>query len=248
MSDRVTVVVPAYNEERRLARDAFIRALDSYPWLSFVFVDDGSRDGTVRVLDGIAAASPTRVAVLSLESNRGKGEAVRHGVNAALQRAPAWVGYWDADLAAPLDALTDFRALAASRPEVEVILGSRVKLLGRDIRRRAARHYFGRFFATAASLTLGVPVYDTQCGAKLFRASVAGRIFDRPFVSRWVFDVELLARYIDGAAEPPAVICERRIYELALRQWHHKGGSKVGLAVPLRALLDLWRISSGRRR
>lgn len=248
MPDRVTAVIPAYNEERRLPSDAFIRALGLFPWLSFVFVDDGSRDGTVRVLEEIAAADRSRVDVLSLDRNSGKGEAVRRGVLAALRREPHWVGYWDADLATPLDALSDFMALAASRPEVEIILGSRVKLLGRDIRRRAARHYFGRFFATAASLTLGVPAYDTQCGAKLFRASVASRIFDRPFASRWVFDVELLARYFDGAAEPAGLLCERRIYELALRQWHHQGGSKIGLLVPLRALFDLWRIASARRR
>ncbi len=248
MTDPTTLVIPAYNEEHRLDGQAFARALDAYPWLSVVLVDDGSRDGTVRVLQSIAANAPGRVVVLSAGQNRGKAEAVRLGMNAALQREPAWVGYWDADLATPLEALDDFMALAASRPQVEVILGSRVKLLGRDIRRRRARHYFGRFFATAASVTLGVPVYDTQCGAKLMRASVARRVFDRPFESRWVFDVEWLARYLDGATEPPDVLCRERVYELALRQWHHREGSKVGLSVPAAALLDLWRIASARRR
>jgi glycosyltransferase involved in cell wall biosynthesis len=187
------------------------------------------------------------MAVLSLDRNSGKAEAVRRGINAALDDGPAWVGYWDADLATPLTAVADFMALAAVRPQVEIIIGSRVKLLGRDVRRRIARHYFGRFFATAASITLGLPVYDTQCGAKLFRANVAARLFDKPFVSRWVFDVELLARFVDASTEPLSVVCHERIYELALQQWHYQAGSKVGPATPFTALVDLWRIYRARR-
>jgi len=243
--ESVVLVIPAYNEESRLAPGAFTTALDRCSWLSFVFVNDGSSDGTARVLEEMAAGRP-RAQVVTLSQNRGKAEAVRVGVMTALQRQPDWVGYWDADLATPLEALSDFVALARARPEVEIILGSRVKVLGRDIRRRPARHYFGRFFATAASLVLRVPVYDTQCGAKLFRAAVARPIFERPFVSRWVFDVELLARYFGSIA--PADACHRRVYELVLGQWHYHRGSKVGLGTPFKALLDLGRIASARRR
>jgi glycosyltransferase involved in cell wall biosynthesis len=218
--------------------------------LSLLFVDDGSGDRTGEILAGLAARSARRVQLLSLAINSGKGEAVRRGVIAALDEAPAWIGYWDADLAAPLDALSDF-ATIAGRPRVEVIVGSRVKLLGRDIIREAHRHYFGRVFATAASLVLGVPMYDTQCGAKLFRVTADTRaLFAEPFVSRWVFDVELLDRYLAlacgdpgrGAASDRVRVAEDRIYELALRAWHHKPGSKLHFSDPARAAVDLWRI------
>ncbi len=173
---------------------------------------------------------------------RGRGRA-RRCASACWRRSGAGldiVGFWDADLATPLDTVDDFLALAAKRPEIEVLLGARVKLMGRDIRRQAWRHYLGRVFATAASLTLGLPVYDTQCGAKLFRVNEAtAAAFGQPFRSRWIFDVELLARYLAqpvGPGEPPR---QARIYELAVPAWHHVPGSKLRWTDYLRSFFDL---------
>lgn len=246
MLPRTTLVVPCYNEADRLEVDVFVRALADYPALTLFFVDDGSRDRTREILAGLVARCAGRVSVASLPSNSGKAEAVRQGVLGALDSAPEWIGYWDADLAAPLDALTDFAAIMAM-PDVEIVIGSRVKLLGRDITREMHRHYFGRVFATAASVVLGVPVYDTQCGAKLFRVTARTReMFARPFVSRWVFDVEVLDRYLTLAGGDRRQRAERNIYELALRAWHHKRGSKLRVWDPALAALDLWRISRRR--
>ncbi|MBI2222284.1 MAG: glycosyltransferase [Acidobacteria bacterium] len=242
MNQRLTLVVPCYNEAGRLDIAAFERALHARPALDLLFVDDGSRDGTGQMLAALVARSAGRAGVLTLAANSGKGEAVRQGVLAALDRAPDWVGYWDADLATPLDALADF-AVVSGRPGVEVIIGSRVKLLGRNITRQAHRHYAGRVFATAASLALGIPVYDTQCGAKLFRAGARTReLFQAPFASRWVFDVELLDRLLAQAGGDRRRVAEERIYELALRSWHHQPGSKLRPRDILRAALDLWRV------
>ena len=132
--------------------------------------------------------------MLHLARNSGKGEAVRQGLLSALASDTELVGYWDADLSTPLDELPRFMKLLEERPTLHMVLGARVALLGRIIERYHIRHFTGRVFATAASIVLGLPVYDTQCGAKLFRASSElSAVLSSPFSNPWSFDVELLA-------------------------------------------------------
>jgi dolichyl-phosphate beta-glucosyltransferase len=224
---RIVLVVPCYVESARLVPAAFLNFLPSRPWLTLLFVDDGSRDGTVGVLESIEAACPGQVKVRRL-AHAGKAEAVRAGVLEAARWQPDYVGFWDADLSTPLEALDDFVALARRRPDVDLILGSRVNAMGRDIRRTAARHYVSRVFATAASHALDLPVYDTQCGAKLFRASGdVLSVFAKPFRSRWIFDVEILERYLRLAVRDDGPPRRARIYELVLPVWHEVAGSKL---------------------
>jgi dolichyl-phosphate beta-glucosyltransferase len=239
---RLVLVVPCYNEASRLRGEAFAAFARAHADVGFLFVDDGSTDDTAAVVDRIVLAAPERMRRLSLDRNQGKVEAVRRGIREALDASPELVGFWDADLATPLEAVDDFLAVATSMPQVEIIIGARVLLMGRDIRRKASRHYLGRAFATAASLALGIPVYDTQCGAKVFRATPAvAALFAEPFVSRWIFDVEILARYLAARGEA----CGRaRIYELAVREWHEVAGSKLRPSDFVRALFELiaiWR-------
>jgi hypothetical protein len=150
-----------------------------------------------------------------------------------------YVGFWDADLATPLDAVRDFINVMQQSPQYRWVIGARVRLLGRKIERHAHRHYAGRVFATAASLALGLPVYDTQCGAKLFRADDAlTTVLEAPFLSRWSFDVEMLARLkcVRG------VDVEREVVELPLREWCDVAGSKVKVSDFLRSGVDLLRL------
>jgi dolichyl-phosphate beta-glucosyltransferase len=233
----VQIVVPCYNEAGRLDRDAFLRALDADAGLAFLFVDDGSTDGTRALLDQLATRGGGRIGVMTLARNAGKAHAVQAGLLAALEQGAAFVGYWDADLAAPLGAISDFMAVFHDRPDVEIVMGSRVKLLGREVSRSPARHYSGRVFATVASLALGISVYDTQCGAKLFRVTErVSAIFRAPFQSRWVFDVEILSRYVAAVGRSAA---EARIYEVPLLRWTAVAGSKLTPRHALRALWDL---------
>lgn len=243
MTPELVLVVPCYNEAARLDPEAFVRFMTAHPGVQMVLVDDGSVDGTGEVLDRILGAAPASVTILRQPGNRGKGEAVRAGILAALSLHPRAIGFFDADLSTPLQAVDDFLAVLRTRPAVELVLGSRVMLMGRDIRRRPARHYLGRVFATAVSHALDLPVYDTQCGAKMLRVNAGtASLFAMPFRSRWVFDVELIARYLRlpaGRGEPSR---RDRIYELVLPAWHDRPGSKLRWSDFPRALVDLGRI------
>jgi len=240
----LVVVVPCYNEGHRLPVARFQDFAAKNPGVTFLFVDDGSSDHTVSVLDEMKRVLPQAIDVLRLPRNEGKGEAVRQGIQAGFSRGARFLAFWDADLATPLDVLPAFREVFDQRPEVDIVLGSRVKLLGRHIERRPLRHYLGRVFATAASFTLDLPVYDTQCGAKMFRATPeVAEVFAEPFSSRWIFDVELLARYLRlrrGAPGGPPV--ERHLFELPLPVWTDVAGSKVRPRDFFVALAELLRI------
>jgi hypothetical protein len=158
-----------------------------------------------------------------------------------------FVGFWDADLATPLSAAEDFIDVFERRSDVQWVIGSRVRLLGRTIDRRAWRHYVGRVFATVVALWLRVPVYDTQCGAKLFRVgSELERILDRPFLSRWIFDVELLARFIDERGGQAGEL-ENLVVEFPLVAWRDVDGSRVSPGAFFRSLLDFLRIARAYR-
>ena len=241
----VWLVVPCFDEAGRLDLPAFERALAADDGLQLCFVDDGSADGTRGLLERFAASQGGRVRVVTLPENRGKAEAVRAGVRSAFEGEPDFVGYWDADLAAPLEELPALVGALAANPSFEIALGSRVALLGRSIERLAARHYLGRVVATVAAWALGVPVYDTQCGAKLLRASPRTRaLFDEPFRAGWTFDVELLARWLRDRRREGQAVPEAGMVEVPLQVWRHVPGSKVRASDFPRAFLELWQIRS----
>lgn len=239
------LVVPAYNEAERLPAEAFHDFLAAHPDVALHFVDDGSTDGTATMLEELAARRPDRVAVQRLTTNRGKAEAVREGLRAASATGAATIGFADADLAAPLEESLRLLAELESHPDAWAAIGSRVRLLGRHIDRSAMRHYLGRAFATAASLTLALPVYDTQCGLKLFRNIEPVReVLATPFVSRWIFDVELLGRLAVAAGPAP----QRRFREVPLESWSDRHGSRLRTRDFLRAPLELRAIRRTLRR
>jgi glycosyltransferase involved in cell wall biosynthesis len=232
------IVIPCFNEAGRLEREAFERALAAEARLRFLFVNDGSTDATEAILRELEARHPGRAHVLSLEKNRGKAEAVRRGVLHAMELGAALVGYWDADLATPLEAIGAFAA-RFDDAAILVVLGSRVRLLGRRIERNPLRHYVGRVIATAAAHELGLAVYDTQCGAKMFRVGPAARsVFEREFRLNWAFDVEVLAR-LRGLERRGLCDVGRGVVELPLEQWIERGGSKLGLSQVPRVLREL---------
>lgn len=245
MTLSLVLVVPCYREAARLQPGRFLEFLEASEDTRLLFVDDGSPDNTLQVLRAMASAQPDRVGILSLETNLGKAEAVRRGLLDATKGRPDLVGFWDADLATPLHLVEGFRTLLANRPEINWVLGSRWRGLGRTIRRNAVRHYVSRVFATAVSVMLELPVYDSQCGAKVFRADahLAG-VLETPFSTRWVFDVEMLARLLRAHREGRGPAPLASVVELPLDEWVHDGRSHLGPLDYLTAATDLlviWR-------
>ena len=186
--------------------------------------------------------------MLSLPRNVGKAEAIRRGLGCSIDAGAEVIGYYDADLATPPEELLRLLALLESRPDLAFVLAARVRLLGRRIERRTLRHYLGRVLASIASIILRIPVYDTQCGAKVFRVTPAVReAISVPFRSSWVFDVELIGRLLRGTSviEPVSIAA---FEEMPLREWRDVSGSKVGFVDMLRALVDLLMLGAGSRR
>lgn len=186
----LSVVIPAYNEERRLgatlgALKAFLRRrrLSAEVWV----VDDGSNDGTPALVRR-AARSWRGLRLLALGSNQGKGAAVRAGVLAARGRE---ILFSDADLSTPLEELDALRR--ALRAGADIAIGSRALDRARiGVRQPLYRELAGRLFNRVVQ-AFGVPgIQDTQCGFKLFKAPVAKRLFAAQQVPRFGFDVELL--------------------------------------------------------
>lgn len=231
---QTVIVVPCFNEEFRLEPERFA-VLSKSKNLHLLFVNDGSSDNTLALLDRMAMKFP-RTAVLNFTQNRGKAEAVRLALIHALEEGAEAVGFLDADLStSPEEMLRLCTYLRES--EIDVILGTRIRMLGTEIARKTTRHTLGRIFATLASSVLGIGVYDTQCGAKLFMDTPALRsALSEPFHSRWAFDVELLGRLLkDG-------IAVNRFIEVPLRRWIDVGDSKVRMKDMLRMGWDLVRI------
>lgn len=241
----VAIVVPCFNEAARLPVETFVD-FAAATGTRFVFSNDGSTDATAHVLETLVERSNGTAETITLAQNAGKAEAVRRGLLRALETDAEVVGYFDADLATPLEeipAMVDY----FDDPNVLAVTGARIQLHGGNIERHPLRHYAGRVFATAATLALRTTYYDTQCGAKLFRRSdVLSKALSAPFSSAWIFDVELLGRLMSGAERAdrgPTLVREH-----PLTRWQDVGGSKVRPSTFAKAPFELLRLSLALRR
>lgn len=231
---RTYIVVPCYNEAERLNLDAFGSYLAGSESVGIIFVNDGSTDETDQLLATLSLRFPKQTEIIDQHPNRGKAEAVRVGVLRAFEKSCAYVGYFDADLATPLSEVDVFSRTLDTHKIFDMVIGSRLRLLGREILRNPLRHYLGRIFATTASLVLNLPVYDTQCGAKLFRATPAVRdLFVEPFGVKWTFDVEIFARFLQSGGSRTAM------WEQPVHRWADVQGSKVKPIDFLRAIGEM---------
>lgn len=233
----LTIIIPCYNEAERLSLTSFTTFMTAYPDIHFIFVSDGSTDKTAEFLLEFQALHPQTVQALILKQNRGKAEAVRLGVLQAFNQGAQQIGFWDADLATPLNVIPLFQQKLDDNPHLKMVTGCRVRRLGSSIRRKLTRHLMGRTFASAVAVYLRLPVYDTQCGAKLFSAElVAKHIFDIPFSAPWFFDVEIFKRMTLLYGKETV---QEIVYEHPLKTWMDVNGSKVKIIKALYHFIKL---------
>lgn len=239
----VCIVIPCYNEEARLPVDE-IRAFIHKPeaaGVTLLFVNDGSTDGTERVIQGLVAENPAVYQYYAMPANGGKAEAVRNGMLQALSLSKAdYIAFFDADLATPLEEVAHFFRFCENKA-YPIMVGSRLLRLGANVSREPLRHYFGRVFNTVVCNMIHISIYDTQCGAKMFHRSLVEPLFSKPFMSKWLFDVELFLRYRNLVGRSQLL---ETVMEIPLRTWIEKGGSKVKASTFLKAPMELWRITS----
>jgi len=242
-SIRLIVVIPCFNEAKRLDVKSFLDFFQKEQGVGGLFVNDGSTDETLDILNKMALELPGQIHVLHLEKNAGKAEAVRRGFLKGFEMDPLFIGYLDADLAAPLTCILELERLLADGQR-DVAIGSRVAMLGRKVERQGIRHAAGRIFATASSFVLQLKIYDTQCGAKLFRLNERlRRVFSFSFTVNWVFDIEIFARFIiTGRLKETFSPLEDIAVELPLQEWTAKSGSKLGMKDFLVSAFDLLKI------
>ena len=237
-SPSVSIVIPCFNEAKRLPVDEYHQFFsERRSNLHFLFVDDGSDDGTDQLIKQLSDQFPEFVSTLSIPKNVGKAEAVRSGMLQILEGNPDYVAYWDADLSTSLNEISLFEDFLNKHQQAVLLMGSRVKLHGSTvIIRNEFRHYIGRIVATVISSLLKLAVYDTQCGAKFIRASDAVSVFDKPFMSRWLFDVEIIFRVLEKYGYENI---EQQLFEIPLSRWVEKGESKVSWTYIFKLPIDL---------
>jgi dolichyl-phosphate beta-glucosyltransferase len=228
----MSIVIPAYNEEKRI-RDSLSETCtymsDSGMEYEVIVVDDGSLDGTSRVVEGMVTDYP-KVRLVRYEKNRGKGHALRTGV---LVTKGDFILVMDADLSTPIEELWKLMPYLAGG-EYDIAIGSRALALSDIIRKQPWwRQGMGKMFNRIVKVLVIGDFSDTQCGFKLFTGDVARGLFLEAKIDRFAYDVEILARARKTGC---------RIKEVPIR-WINSPESRVDpLKDSLQMLADLARI------
>lgn len=234
------IAVPAYNEGARLGHylEELLPVLSTSDFMAEVLVvDDGSaalESSIMRgAVDALRARYPFLRPMMRLDVNQGKGAAVYAAWRD--ERAATWLAFVDADGAIPPREVVRLMRMARETPGRQCIIAARIKMLGRDVRRRLHRHLIGRIFATMVHLLTRTGAYDTQCGFKIVPRDVFAGVSPLLIEKRYCFDVELICRLERAGAE---------IIEVPI-DWIDRPGSKVRLG---RDSLDMARALLGIRR
>ena len=218
---KLSIVVPCYNESKDIAKNSEIikNYLESIKQdYELILVNDGSKDNTKEVIEAIPG-----VKALSYEPNRGKGGAVKYGIENA---TGDYVLFMDADLSTDLEAIERFIKIA---PNYDMVIGSRhAKDSVIKKKQPALRVFIGWCCRKLVNMKFHFKYKDTQCGFKAMRTDIAKKIVSKQVVNNFAFDVEYL--YI-------AKLNNLSIYEMGVI-WADDRGSTVS---PLKSSIKFFK-------
>jgi len=235
------IIIPCYNEEKRLDTTAFLNFIHQENNYHLCFVNDGSKDNTIAILKGIQEANPYKVSVIDVKKNAGKAAAVSAGAKYLYDRGDIeFIGFIDADLSTDFEDFGDLLKTLRTNRTLSFVFGSRAKNASEAIEKDVIRGLISKIINVLIVTILGLSIQDTQCGAKVFRASLVPTLFAKNFFSRWLFDVEMFIKMKKHFGKQEIM---NKIYEQPLKRWVHMEDSKLGikdsLEIPYR-LLSIW--------
>jgi CheY-like chemotaxis protein len=237
----IGVVIPCYNEESRLKTAEFSNFVKNNHGYLLCFVNDGSKDNTLNVLKDFEKQNNGSVVVYDCEKNGGKAEAVRLGILHLLKdKSLDYIGFLDADLSTNFDDFEDL-AKTISGSNYKLVAGSRISRMGANIIKQSSRGIISKTINFIIRKILGMEFQDTQCGAKIMTRDVAENLFNQPFYTRWIFDVEIFLRMKNhfGADKVQSLISEQ-----PLKRWVHEDGSKLSMKDSFKIIGQLYTIYS----
>jgi len=237
---KYAIVVPCYNEEKRFPYNAFLSFAKNNQDVLLCLVNDGSKDNTISVLRAIQLESPNNISVYSLEKNSGKSEAVRQGTLYVHKNFHVpLIGFLDADLATIPEEWLEMAKYKEKYPQFGAIVGSRIQRLGADINRNDNRSLLSGIIKKFIRIILKTTFQDTQCGAKIFQRNLVPFLFNKPFLTPWLFDVEIFLRLQKKFGKSTL---RKGVLEFPLMHWQEIGDSKIKLKDSIKIPLQLLKL------
>ncbi|WP_299838665.1 response regulator [uncultured Tenacibaculum sp.] len=236
----IGVVIPCYNEEDRLLSDEFTKFVYENLGYHLCFVNDGSTDNTLQVLNKLSEGKEDYISVYNCAKNGGKAEAVRQGVlHLAKNVEIDYIGFLDADLSTDFKDFDDL-VKTIENSNYKIVSGSRITRMGANINKQSTRQLISMTINYVIQKILGMKFKDTQCGAKIIDKDVIPLLFEKKFITRWLFDVEMFLRLKKKyGEETKQLICEQ-----PLKRWVHADGSKLSMRDSLKIAFQLTRIAA----
>ncbi len=238
----IGVVIPCYNEVERLSDDIFTHFTNKNLGYHLCFVNDGSTDNTLQVLNKLQETNKDHISVYDCAKNGGKAEAVRQGMLYLTNDTDLnldYIGFLDADLSTDFN---DFDNLVNTieMNDYKIVSGSRIDRMGANIARQSSRQLISLIINYIIQKILGMKFKDTQCGAKIIDKELIPILFNDKFITRWLFDVEMFLRLKKHYGEK----ANKMICEQPLRRWVHVDGSKLSMKDSLSIALQLRKIAT----
>lgn len=236
----IGVVIPCYNEEDRLLSDEFTEFVFANLGYHLCFVNDGSTDNTLEVLNKLSKGREDHISVYNCKKNGGKAEAVRLGMlHLAKNIELDYIGFLDADLSTDFKDFDDL-VKTIETTDYKIVSGSRISRMGANINKQSARQLISLTINYVIQKILGMKFKDTQCGAKIIDKEVIPLLFEKKFITRWLFDVEMFLRLKKKyGEEAKQMICEQ-----PLKRWIHADGSKLSMRDSLKIVFQLTKIAT----